>query len=323
MKSFFTCLIAVLLLWGCSSTPREKSALSLWMEETGKVKVLATTEIVGDLVRFIGGDRIDSLCLIVGDQDPHSYELVKGDEEKFSRADLVFCHGLGLEHGASLQHRLHLDPKVIAVGDEIRKKYPEKILHKDEQIDPHVWMDVSLWKEGIDAIVSSFARFDPEGEDHYSQNGKLLREQLDGLDREIEEKLHLLPEEKRYLVTTHDAYHYFARRYLSTEEESVSGGWEKRIAAPEGLAPEGQIGFGDLHQVIDFLKTHQINVIYPESNLGRGSLKKIVEVCSEMGHRVEIAGKHLYGDTLGSEEGVTSYFEMMRVNAETLYEGWQ
>ena len=164
MKKIVLSVLCALLLWGCGASPKGKGSLSVWMEDTGRVKVLSTTEIVGDLVRFVGGERIDHIALIVGDLDPHSYDLVKGDEEKLSRADLVFCHGLGLEHGASLQYRLQKEKKVVSLGGEIQKRAGEKVLFKGSEIDPHVWMDVSLWKEAVAPIVLSLLQLYPEGE---------------------------------------------------------------------------------------------------------------------------------------------------------------
>src|SRR6185503_10660848 len=86
-------------LCGCGSAP---SSLAQWKEPNGRVKVLSTTPIIDDLVSRIGGDRIDHLSLMGPFIDPHSYELVKGDDEKFSTAQVVFCNGLGLEHSGSL-----------------------------------------------------------------------------------------------------------------------------------------------------------------------------------------------------------------------------
>lgn len=323
----FICLICVLFLWGCGGAPRGKSSLSAWMEETGRVKVLSTTEIVGDLVRLIGAERVDHIALIAPDLDPHSYELVKGDEEKLSRADLIFCHGLGLEHGASLHHRLQTEKKVLSVGAEIQKRVGERILFQGSEIDPHVWMDISLWKEAVEPIVFFLSQFDPEGEALYRENGKRLEEKLTLLDQEIKEKISFVDQEKRYLITTHDAYNYFARRYLAPQNEISSGKWRERLAAPEGLSPEGQIGFTDLQNVIDFIEAHQIRVVYPEANLSHASLGKIVEVSRAIGHPVAISKRYLYGDTygslLGEQKKAEDYFEMMRINTDTLCEGWK
>ena len=109
LKFFGILLLASMLfvsLTGCGRKSGRAQKFSKWMAPNGKVKILSTTAQIGDLVEEIGGDRMDYWVLIQGDLDPHSYELVKGDDEKLSRADRVFYNGLGLEHGASLLNTL-------------------------------------------------------------------------------------------------------------------------------------------------------------------------------------------------------------------------
>ena len=101
--------------------------------------------------------------LIQGDLDPHSYEMVKGDGEKLSGADLIFYNGLGLEHGASLSAILQGSPNAMAIGEKIKSICPERILMRGGAIDPHIWMDISLWQKGIDPIVEALSGADPEG----------------------------------------------------------------------------------------------------------------------------------------------------------------
>ena len=90
--------------------------------------------------------------------DPHSYELVKGDDEKLDRADLIFYNGLGLEHGRALF--LHAFPDLISMrsATAIMQKYPERILHKGPAIDPHIWMDISIWALAIEPIVCELSK---------------------------------------------------------------------------------------------------------------------------------------------------------------------
>src|SRR5277367_6206577 len=116
LKKVILSFFLPLLMIGCSS-PSETS---------GKVRVLSTTAQIHDLVASIGGERVEAKVLIRGDLDPHSYEIVKGDGEKLSSANLIFYNGLGLEHGASLSAYLHTSPKAVAVGEKIGLAHPEK-----------------------------------------------------------------------------------------------------------------------------------------------------------------------------------------------------
>jgi manganese/zinc/iron transport system substrate-binding protein len=296
------------------------SAGGVKQESNNKIKVLSTTAIVGDLVGAIGGERIDHLILMTGDIDPHSYELVKGDDEKFSAAKIIFSNGIGLEHGASIRYQLQHHPMTAALGDYIFEKHPEKIIYVDGQKDPHIWMDLSLWAEAIPLIVERLSQVDPAGEEFYAANGKRLFEKIELTDRAIDEKLRSVPPEKRYLVTSHDAFNYFARRYLSENEEE----WQERFVAPEGLAPDGQLSASDIRDVAEHLVKYQINTLFAESNVSRDALKKIVKVCLEKGHDVKMSKEVLYGDVLGPKgSGAEDYLSMVEHNAALLVSKWK
>jgi manganese/zinc/iron transport system substrate-binding protein len=279
--------------------------------------------MIDDLVKEIGKERVDRLTLIQGDIDPHSYELVKGDEEKISFATVVFYNGLGLEHGASLQYQLQNHPCKVALGNEIQKRSPDMILRVDGQVDPHVWMDISLWAKSIDPIVESLSKLDAGQADFYKKNGEELRLQMLKVHDELVKKFQTAPQEVRFLVTSHDAFNYFTRAYLTDEKERNSQEWRKRFAAPEGLAPDGQLSCRDIQKMIDHLMLYKISVVFPESNVNRDSLKKIVSACKEKGLPVKISSAPLYGDAMGpSGSYADSYLKMIDHNSRVLLEEW-
>ena len=319
-------LLCCLGLFGCSRDPAQSppSELETWMTPNGKIKILCTTAMIDDLVGQVGGNRVDHLTLIVGEIDPHSYELVKGDDEKLSNAQIIFCNGLGLEHGASLRSWLETHSDIVALGNEIQKKYPEEILRLGGQWDPHIWMDVSLWSKAIDPIVQALAQEDPQHADFYKKNGEELLTRMLEIDREILERLQAIPSDKRFLVTSHDAFHYFTRRYLAAPDEKGSCEWEKRCAAPEGLAPDGQLSAIDIQKIIDFLCCCQVGVVFPESNVSRDSLKKIVNACCEKGIDVKISQEALYGDAMGAKgSDAGTYLQVMVHNSEAIAREWK
>jgi len=308
LKKVILILLAPLLFVACQPS---KNRLSDWMKHDGKIKILSTTAQIGDLVKEIGGDRVDGWILIQGDLDPHSYEIVKGDGEKLQRADHIFYNGLGLEHGASLSSMLKSSSKATAIGEKISRAYPERILKKGEIVDPHIWMDISLWKKGIDPIVEALSAIDPEGTPVYSERGKALLEKMETAHNNVLSQLQKIPSEKRYLVTSHDAFHYFTRSYLADPGETH---WGDRFAAPEGLAPEGQLNPRDIQKIINYLKAKRVSVIFPESNVSRDSIRKIASAGRELGLEIKVCSEPLYGDAMS---GLT-YLEMMNRNAETI-----
>lgn len=301
-------LFALFFLFCACSAPQNN-----WSQDSHKIKILCTTAMLGDLVERIGGEQIDTLILIQGEIDPHSYELVKGDGEKLQRADLIFYNGLGLEHGASLASTLQESIQAHDLGATLPK---EKLLQVDGAIDPHIWMDVALFSLLVDPIVAILTEQDPEHAREYSLRAKTLQKELKILDEKLFTSLQEIPESRRYLVTSHDAFNYFARRYLATEKERVEDSWHNRFAAPEGLAPDGQLSSRHIREIVDHLKETQIRILFPESNVSRDSITKIVSSCKSCGLDVKIAREALYGDSMG--EG--SYQEMMEHNAKAISE---
>lgn len=272
--------------------------------------------MIDDLVKQVGGEYIDTDTLIKGELDPHSYQLVKGDDEKFAFADLIFYNGLGLEHGPSLQQRLLNDKKVIPLGNLIMQEDKALILHHDRQLDPHIWMDVALWAKTVPYIVEALSTKDPSHADEYRKNGTKLIDSMRQANKEIKQELQTIPSSKRYLVTTHDAFSYFTRAYLAEEGEID---WQLRCAAPEGLAPESQISTTDIQLIIDHLKRYNIHVIFPESNVNKDSIRKVVQAGNEKGLTIRIADIQLYADAMGKpgSDG-DSYLKMMRHNAKAI-----
>lgn len=295
-----------------------------WAHPSGKVKVLATTAMIDDLVEEIGGDRVAHIPLIVGEIDPHSYELIKGDDEKLQLAQIIFYNGLGLEHGASLRHALHRHPLAVDLGSSIQQQRPESILYADQNIDPHIWMDISLWSLAVDPIADALSQLDPEGVPLYRKNAAALKQKMSVAHQAIQEAFSAIPESKRYLVTSHDAFQYFTRAYLASPAEAESAAWGMRCGAPEGLAPEGQLSTADIQQIVDHLLRYQIGVVFPESNISPDSLKKIIHACRQKGLQVVISSQVLYGDAMGGKgSGAEKYLDMIRHDADVIMKEWQ
>ena len=308
MRGLFVLLLLILAACG-QPTQTSKN----WNQNDGKIKVLSTTAMINDLVQHVGGEFVSSQALIQGNLDPHSYQLVKGDDEKLSDADLVIHNGLGLEHGAGLHYFIEHSTKTVSLGDYLLVNHADRLLSVHGQHDPHIWLDLELFSETIPAIVQALQKRDPKHSDSYAENGKKWMEELQKLHKEIKDELQSIPNEKRYLVTSHDAFNYFTRAYLAAPGEAREE-WEMRFQAPEGLAPDTQISSADVRQVIDHIGRYQVRVIFPESNVSRDSIKKIVDAATEKGISVHIATEPLYGDAMGPG----NYQEMLKHNAQTL-----
>lgn len=303
----------------CSSDSNKKSDLKEWMEASDELKVLSTTAMIDDMVKEIGGDQVKTLVLIQGDLDPHSYQLVKGDQEKLLSASVIMANGLNLEHGPSLKSFLKSSSKSYFIGDYIAKQSPEKILKYKGEPDPHVWMDISLWQTAIPLVVQALSDARPSKKDYFQSRGDNLKAIYQKKHDEIKSILQEVPSSNRYLVTSHDAFNYFARAYLAEPNEIASDTWGDRFQAPEGLAPDSQLSLNDIRHIVEHLKKYNIRVIFPESNLSPDSLKKIVDAAEREGLKVSLGNPYLYGDAMGPKgsEGDT-YLKMIEHNAKTI-----
>ncbi len=305
MKRLF---ILILFLASCAQESRVAEERN-WRSANGRVKVLATTGMINDLVAQIGGEDVDTIPLIRGELDPHSYELVKGDDEKFARADIIFYNGLGLEHSLSLRRQLEGKLKAISVADTLLEEDSSLILVIDGQYDPHVWTDLSLWARIVDPMVAALSQAEPAKAARFQERGERLKQKMLDLDHLAFQRLQAIDSNRRYLVTSHDAFNYFTRRYLRTPGEE---NWRRRCRAPEGLAPEAQLSVTDIISVIDHIKEHKVSVLFPETNVSRDSLKKIL---SAAGGSVRMSQQPLYGDAMGEGQ---SYLEMMEHNISVI-----
>lgn len=316
-----TLLTSFLLFVMCScqlqkEVNERKTALKEWMAPNGHIKVLATTAMIGDLVEAIGGEHVDTLVLIQGDLDPHSYQLVKGDNEKLAYANIIFYNGLGLEHGPTLRHYLEDNSQAVSLGAYIQKMRPRDILYYGEEVDPHYWTDIALFKQSIPFIVNILSEKDPIHAEVYRKNGQQLYQIYDDEDDKLYNYLQEIPPAKRYLVTSHDAFNYFAKRYLATPEENENNLWQKRFQAPEGLSPDSQLSSREIQHIIDHLATYNIHTLFTESNLSHDSIRKIVEAGQQKGLQLHIAKDPLYGDAMGPVGSAgDTYLKMMWHNA--------
>ncbi len=314
-------LTCLLLLSCCSKTGVSSNIFNQWMQPSDKIKILSTVAMIDDIVRQIGQEKILHMPLISGQIDPHSYEMVKGDDEKLRMATVVFYNGLGLEHGASLSNHLLSHKNAIALGDVVAHKVPEEMIYIDRTIDPHIWMDISLWSLIIDPIVQELSRLDPESAEFYKNNGKDLLEAMQRMDKKIYHAMHEIPSSQRYLVTSHDAFNYFTRAYLANPDEEY---WQSRVNAPEGLSPDGQLSSSDIQYIVNFLLEKRIQTVFPESSVNRDALNKIIHDCQKKGLKVHMARSSLYSDSMGGKNSeADNYLDMMWHNTNAILSEWK
>lgn len=294
---------------GCSDTePASAGELA-----QRKVKVTTTTNFITDTVREIGGDRVEVTGLMGPGVDPHLYKATAGDVRTLGGADIIFYGGLELEGKmADLLDKLAARQPTRAVTAGIPEADlldPPAGAPESEQHDPHVWFDVTNWIHVSDTIAATLARLDPAHADVYDANRDAYVRRLRALDAEVQARMARIPRERRVLVTSHDAFHYFGRRY------------DVDVAAIQGISTAAEATTADVERVAALLAERDVRAVFIESSVPRQTVEAVLAAARERGHVARIGGE-LFTDAAGDEgtpEG--TYIGMVRENAKMIEEG--
>ncbi len=270
--------------------------------------IVATTGMVTDMVNQIVGDRAQVTGLMGSGIDPHLYKPTRSDISRLMSADVIFYNGLLLEGKMTdaLIRAATAGKSVHAVTELLDERF---LLEPEEfagLYDPHVWMDPSAWARTAEVIRDQLIQHDPEGRATYTQNAESVIEKVNSLDAYAEKVLMSVPERQRVLVTAHDAFNYFGRRY----------GYE--VVGIQGLSTESEAGVQDIEKLVTLLVERNIRAVFVESTVSQRNIEALVEGAKSRGHDVTIGGE-LYSDAMGkagSYEG--TYVGMIDHNASVV-----
>ena len=275
------------------------------------IKVVATTSMVADLAREIGGDRVEVEGLMGPGIDPHLYRPRESDVARLVGADVVFYNGLELEGkmGEVLEQvegrGIVAEPVAEAIGEGSLLAPPEF----QGNPDPHVWMDVALWRRVSTAVADALSALDPTHAETYVANAQAYQARLTDLDGWVRQQVERVPPGQRVLVTAHDAFNYFGEAY----------GFEVR--GLQGLSTAPEAGTADVRDLAAFVAERGIPALFVESSVSQRSLQAVVQAVRARGGDVRIGGS-LFSDALGdagTPEG--TYEGMIRHNVSTIVEG--
>lgn len=275
--------------------------------EPSKLKVVATTGMIGDAAKRIGGDAVTVRTLMGPGVDPHAYRQTRTDIVAMTKADLVLWHGLYLE--AQLQdfmRSLAKKRKVVAVAEALPKNL--LLSHDDykDKFDPHVWMAPKLWSKVILAVRDALIEELPAKRAAFEANSVQHLEEVAKLANYTQKVLASVPAESRILLTAHDAFNYFGTAY----------GFE--VIGIQGISTESEAGLRRVAELVDTLVSRNIKAVFVESSVSDRNVRAVIEGAAARGHKVEIGGE-LFSDAMGPDgtyEG--SYIGMIDHNATTI-----
>jgi manganese/zinc/iron transport system substrate-binding protein len=300
-------LFAALVLSGCTEGSFRAPDVS------GRdVRVVTTTNFITDLARQVGGDRVQVTGLMGPGVDPHLYKASARDVRTLRQADLVLYGGLDLEGKMDdVFEELGRRRPVTAVTDGIPRAKLLDTDQADETYDPHVWFDVSLWMDATREAARALTRVDPAGEATYRANAEAYLRELRALDREVAERIAAIPRASRVLVTSHDAFRYFGRRY----------GLE--VVAIQGISTATEATTADIERVAAVVAERRLKGVFLESSVPQQTIDAVLDAARDRGQPARIGGE-LYTDAAGDEgtpEG--TYAGMVRANVTKIAEALQ
>jgi len=278
-----------LLLWHAPAVAQEK------------LKVVATFSILADFVKNVGGERVAVSALVGPNGDAHVYQPTPGDAKTLGDAKVVVTNGLGFEGWINRLVKASgtKAPMIVATKGIKPRKAEDDHGHGDA--DPHAWQSVANAKRYVENIRDALIAADPAAKDVYEANAAAYAAKLDALDAEVKAAIEKIPTDRRRIITTHDAFGYFAAAYGVT------------FVAPQGVSTEAEVSARDVARIITQIRKQKIPAVFLENVTDKRLLERIG---AESGARI---GGTLYSDALTDEKGVApTYLEMMRHNVKQL-----
>lgn len=273
--------------------------------------VLATTSILGDILRNILPPEITVDQLMGPGVDPHLYKASQGDVQSMTNADVIVYNGLHLEGKMSeILERLSRTKNVIAFADALDD--PDlRSLDSGGVVDPHIWFDMQLSARCVEKLTIELSSLFPDFHSQITVAGQKYAQKLNETHQWCRERIQPLPLPKRILITSHDAFGYFGNAY------------EFQVRGLQGISTLSESGLKDVTEMVNFIIDNEIKAVFVENSVPQKALRSVIEGCRRKGHDVVVGGE-LFSDALGEErtpEG--TYIGMIRYNITTIINALQ
>ncbi|MEM9888323.1 MAG: metal ABC transporter substrate-binding protein [Bacteroidota bacterium] len=264
-------------------------------------KVVATASIFTDMAENIAGDQLEIESIVPIGGDPHLHEPIPRDARLVNGADLILMNGLTFEGWLpELIENSGTKAKVVLITEGIQPIASEQY---QGSTDPHAWMDAANGLKYIENIKNAFIELDPAGKEQYEFNHGVYRQQLEDLDQYIEERIQEIPEEQRVLITSHDAFQYYGRKYGI------------RLESILGVSTDAEPQTSDISRLNEVIQSTEVPAVFIESTVNPKLLEQIAK-----DNNVKIGGR-LFADSIGDEASeAPSYYDMLKNNTDVIVE---
>lgn len=254
-----------------------------------KLNVVATTGMIGDAARQVGGELVEVRTLMGPGVDPHAYRQTRSDIVAMAQADSVLWHGLYLEaQMEDFLRDLEQNGNVTAVAEGLPRNLLIGHDDYDDKYDPHVWMNPNLWSRVVLNVRDALIDASPENEELFRTNTDAHMEELRELANYTTEVLSSVPPESRVLLSAHDAFNYFGSAY----------GFE--VMGIQGISTESEAGLQRISELVDMLVERDIGAVFVESSVSDRNVRALIEGAAAAGHEVTIGGE-LFSDAMGAD----------------------
>jgi ABC-type Zn uptake system ZnuABC Zn-binding protein ZnuA len=288
-----------------------------------KLKVVATTNIIGDVVSNVARDTVDLTVLIAIGQDPHSYEPTPQALAAIEDANVIFVNGLDLEEvlmttientatGVVVPVSAGIEPLVVEKNERegAEEHAEEGGEHVHANGNPHFWMDpanVIVWTQNIETVLS---QADPANQEQYAANADAYRARLEEVDAYARQQLALVPEANRKLVTDHDSLEYFAKAY----------GFEVIGTVIPGTSTTGEASAGDVAALVDVIRQQNVPAVFVGTSASRGLQSLADTIANEVGSQVKVLPL-LTGSLAPMGQPGDTYLGLIRFDVDQIVEG--
>ena len=288
--------LTLLLMWVGLAAPAAAS-------EARPLRAVASFSILGDLVREVGGSHVAVTTLVGPDSDAHGFSPSPVDARKLAEADIVFGNGLGLEGWLDRLIRASgtRAPVVVATTGVTPIQALDGHDHSDgpggHAADPHAWQNVANVRIYVANIRDGLTKVDPAQAAAYQDAAAAYLAKLDSLDRDVRATIATIPPENRRIITTHDAFGYFAAAY------------GLRFIAPQGISTDSEASPRDVAAIIRQIRRDRVPAVFLENI---SDPRQMEQIARESGARI---GGKVYSDALSGPDGsAPTYIDMMRAN---------